>query len=137
MANEEVRKLSDLLEISQTLGSTLNPRAALMRVLEILEDRHGVVSGSIALLADGGEIAIEASTGLSGETARRTRYKVGEGIIGRVVQSGKPVSVPRVSQEPLFLDRTGVVRKSRAEMTFICDCACAKVTPGFRRPMTR
>jgi len=121
MATEEVRKLSDLLDISQTLGSTLNPRAALMRVLEILEDRHAAVSGSVALLSDGGgEIAIEASTGLSGEVARRTRYKVGEGIIGRVVESGKPVVVPQVSQEPLFLDRTGVVRKSRAEMTFIC-----------------
>ena len=28
--------------------------------------------------------------------------------------------VPQVSQEPLFLDRTGVVRKSRSEMIFIC-----------------
>jgi Nif-specific regulatory protein len=119
MPTEEIKKLSDLLEISQTLGSTPNPRAALTRVLEILEDRHGIVSGSVALL-EGDELAIEASVGLSGEIARRTRYKVGEGIIGRVVQSGKPVVVPQVSQEPLFLDRTGVVRKSRSEMTFIC-----------------
>ena len=118
---EEVRKLSDLLEISQTLGSTPNHRAALTRVLEILEDRHGALSGSVALLADGGaELAIEAATGMSGEIARRTRYKVGEGIIGRVVQSGKPVVVPQVSREPLFLDRTGVFRKARAEMSFIC-----------------
>jgi Nif-specific regulatory protein len=117
---EEVRKLSDLLEISQTLGSSLNPRAALTNVLEVLGDRHGAVSGSVALLSEGGEIAIEASTGLSGEIARRTRYKVGEGIIGRVVESGKPMVVPQVSREPLFLDRTGVVRKSRSEMTFIC-----------------
>ena len=90
-------------------------------MLEILEDRHGAISGSVALLSEsGGELAIEASTGLSGEIARRTRYKVGEGIIGRVVETGKPVVVPQVSQEPLFLDRTGVVRRSRSEMTFIC-----------------
>jgi Nif-specific regulatory protein len=120
MPTEEIKKLSDLLDISQTLGSTPNPRAALTRVLEILEDRHGIVSGSVALLEGTDELAIEASVGLSGEIARRTRYKVGEGIIGRVVQSGKPVVVPQVSQEPLFLDRTGVVRKSRSEMTFIC-----------------
>jgi Nif-specific regulatory protein len=120
MPTEDIKKLTDLLEISQTLGSTPNPRAALTRVLEILEDRHGIVSGSVALLEGTGELAIEASVGLSGEIARRTRYKVGEGIIGRVVESGKPVVVPQVSQEPLFLDRTGVVRKSRSEMTFIC-----------------
>jgi Nif-specific regulatory protein len=120
MVTGDIRKLSDLLEISQTLGATLNPRVALTKALEILEDRHGVVSGSVAIIAEGGELAIEASTGLSPELARRTRYKVGEGIIGRVVESGKPVVVPQVSQEPLFLDRTGVVRKSRSEMTFIC-----------------
>jgi Nif-specific regulatory protein len=120
MPSDDIRKLSDLLEISQTLGATPNARAALTRVLEILEDRHGIVSGSVALLEGGGELAIEASVGLSGEVARRTRYKLGEGIVGRVAQSGKPVVVPQVSQEPLFLDRTGVVRKSRSEMTFIC-----------------
>src|SRR6185295_15835041 len=97
MATEEVRKLSDLLDISQTLGSTLNPRAALTRVLEILEDRHGVVSGSVALLAEGGaELAIEASTGLSGEVARRTRYKVGERKAGggAAGQPGAPLPRP-------------------------------------------
>jgi Nif-specific regulatory protein len=33
------------------------------------------------------------------------RLKAGEGVIGRVLQSGKPVVVPRVSREPLFVNR--------------------------------
>jgi Nif-specific regulatory protein len=58
---------------------------------------------------------------MSWQVARRARYRVGEGITGRVVQSGKPIVVPRVSQEPLFLDRTGVARQSRrGELSFIC-----------------
>jgi len=40
------------------------------------------------------------------------------------------VVVPQVSQEPLFLDRTGVVRKSRSEMIFIC----VPVIVNDRRP---
>ena len=38
-------------------------------------------------------------------THRRTRvrYRLGEGITGRVVESGKPIVVPRVSREPAFL----------------------------------
>ena len=33
------------------------------------------------------------------------RYRVGEGITGKVVQTGKPMVVPRVSREPMFLNR--------------------------------
>ena len=36
---------------------------------------------------------------------KRVRYRLGEGITGQVVQSGKPIVVPRVSREPAFLNR--------------------------------
>ena len=122
MITAETRKLSDLLEMSQTLGSTLNLKSAMSRVLEILEEHHGATSSSIMLLdQDSGELVIEAAAGVSWQTARRARYRVGEGITGRVVQSGKPVVVPRVSHEPLFLNRTGVFKDSgKDEISFIC-----------------
>jgi Nif-specific regulatory protein len=124
-APAEVRKLSDLLEVSQTLGSTLNLKTALHRILEILEQSHGTVSGSVILRdEDTGDLVVEAATGPSAQAARQVRYRVGEGITGRVVQSGRPVVVPRVSREPLFLNRTGVFPKARAgkeeELTFVC-----------------
>ena len=109
------RQLSDLLEVSQTLGSTLNLRSSLSRVLEILQESHGTLSGSVALKDEAaGDLAVEAASG-AGAAARHARYRLGEGITGRVVQSGRPVVVPRVSREPLFLDRTGVFRKSGQE----------------------
>jgi Nif-specific regulatory protein len=124
-APAEVRKLSDLLEVSQTLGSTLNLKAALHRILEILEQSHGTVSGSVILRdEDTGDLVVEAATGSSAQAARQARYRVGEGITGRVVQSGRPVVVPRVSREPLFLNRSGVFPKGRSgkeeELTFVC-----------------
>jgi len=122
MTQADTRKLSDLLEMSQTLGSTLKLKAAMARVLEILEDHHGVLSSTITVLdGESGELAIEAAAGMSWQVARKTRYRVGEGITGRVVQSGKPIVIPRVSHEPLFLDRTAVVKQSgRGEVSFIC-----------------
>jgi Nif-specific regulatory protein len=122
MSHAEIRKLSDLLELSQTLGSALNLKTALPRVLETLEEHHGTVSSSIVLLDESTkELAIQASTGMSWQTARRTRYRLGEGITGRVVESGKPVVVPRVSREPLFLNRTGVFKETgKSELTFLC-----------------
>jgi Nif-specific regulatory protein len=115
------RQLSDLLEVSQTLGATLNLRSALQRVLAILEESHGALSGLIVLTTgEQGELAIEAASG-AGTAAQKARYRLGEGIIGRVVQSGRPIVVPQVSREPLFLDRSGVFRRSgRSEMSYVC-----------------
>jgi Nif-specific regulatory protein len=120
MPSAEIRKLSDLLEISRILASTLNLRAALTRVLELLDAEHGALFGTVLLLDPAtDELQVEAATGLSWAAARKARYKLGEGITGRVVQSGRPVVVPRVSQEPLFLNRMGFYRKSGGEMTFV------------------
>jgi Nif-specific regulatory protein len=118
--SRDPRQLSDLLELSQTLGSTLNLRAALQRVLASLEESHGTLSGIIVLRdEEAGDLAVEASSGGSSNT--RSRYRIGEGITGRVVQSGRPVVVPRVSREPLFLDRTRVFQRSgRNELSYIC-----------------
>ncbi len=120
-AASDPRTLSDLLEVSQTLGSTLNLRSALLRVLEILEESHGTLSAAIALKDErGGDLAVEAATGAS-KLRGDARYRLGEGITGRVVQSGRPIVVPRVSREPLFLDRSGVFKKSgKDELSFVC-----------------
>jgi Nif-specific regulatory protein len=122
MDRRDVRKLSTLLQISQTLGSTTDLRTALVKVLEVLEEDHGTVAGAVTLFdRDSGELEIEAATGITWKVRRRASYKLGEGVTGRVVQSGRPVVVPRVSHEPLFLDRTGVWKESgRAELSFVC-----------------
>ena len=107
--------------MSQTLGATLNLRQALQRVLTILEESRGTLSGTIVLKDDATQdLAVEAATGPS-TSMRQARYRVGEGIVGRVAQSGRTVVVPQVSQEPLFLDRSGVFRRSgRSEMSYVC-----------------
>ena len=50
---------------------------------------------------------------------QRARYRLGEGITGRVVESGKPIVVPEASREPLLLNRAAR-RQDRQEFTFIC-----------------
>jgi Nif-specific regulatory protein len=115
------RTLSDLLEVSQTLGGTLNLRAALQRTIAILEESRGTLSATIVLKDDeAGDLAVEAASGGSA-SVRNARYRLGEGIVGRVAQSGRTVVVPQVSREPLFLDRSGVFRRSgRDEMSYVC-----------------
>jgi Nif-specific regulatory protein len=116
----EARRLSTLLEVSQALSGTLNLKASLHRVLEILAHHHGAVRGIVSLLHADGELRVEASDGL-GDSSRPVRYQMGEGITGTVVQSGKPIVVPRVSREPAFLHRAARRPElAHQELSFIC-----------------
>src|SRR4029077_19476018 len=101
----EVRKLSTLLEASQALSATLDLKEGLQRVLEILGRHHDAVRSTVVLVNElTGDVELEASSGAIA-SGKRVRYRVGEGITGQVVQTGKPVVVPRVSREPRFLNR--------------------------------
>jgi Nif-specific regulatory protein len=118
-ASRDARRLSTLLEVSQALSGTLNLKSSMQRVLQILIRHHGVVRGMVTLLRDG-ELHVEAIEGFD-DRARSVSFKVGEGITGQVVQSGKPIVVPRVSKEPEFLNR--MPRRAdipRHELSFIC-----------------
>ena len=115
----DARRLSTLLEVSQALSGTLNLKSSMQRVLQILIRHHGVVRGMVTLLREG-ELQVEAIEGFD-DRARAVSFKVGEGITGQVVQSGKPIVVPRISKEPEFLNR--MPRRAdvaRHELSFIC-----------------
>ncbi len=118
--NDAVRLLAMLLEAGHVLSAELSPRAAFAQVLEILKQRHGVVRGAVALLdARSSEIRVEVSAGLS-DAGRIARYRLGEGITGRVVETGKPIVVPKVSREPMFLNRAGKRDLQKQEITYLC-----------------
>ena len=115
----ESRRLSTLLEVSQALSGTLNLRSALHRALEILAKYHGTVRSLVVLLRENNELHVEASDGLEAPS-HSVRYRVGEGIIGRVVESSRPIVVPRVSQEPEFLNRAAKRSELlKGELSFI------------------
>jgi Nif-specific regulatory protein len=118
-AARDARRLSTLLEMSQALSGTLNLKAAMQRVLATLIRHHSVVRGMITVLRDG-ELQVEAAEGFE-DRARALRFKVGEGITGKVVESGRPIVVPRVSREPAFLNLAP--RRPdhpKQELSFIC-----------------
>ncbi len=111
-----------LYEISEALNAHLELKKSLYKVLDILSDSLDMARGTITLLDPvRNEIRIEVAHGITRRAMQQVRYKLGEGITGRVIQTGKPVSIPKISEEPLFLNRT-VSRKSKKdlELSFIC-----------------
>jgi len=119
--HSEASPVATLLEIGETLASELELRPALERVLEVLERDAGVMRCAVMTLdAATKEIGVEVSVGFGAE-AHRDRHKLGEGISGRVVESGRPILVTAVSREQLLLHRGAVEPKTGvSELTFIC-----------------
>ena len=118
----ELNELSLLFEISQLLDRSMDLRDVLGPVLKAMAEHMGMMRGTISLLnRETEEITIEAAYGLSASQQDRGKYKPGEGVTGKVVQTGQPAVVPRISDEPLFLDRTGA-RKGlpKSSISFIC-----------------
>jgi len=118
----EVKELALLYRISQILANEADLHKSLSRVLEFLSDEMGMSRGTITLVKrDTGDAYIDVAHGLSETQKKRGRYKPGEGVTGRVIETREPAIVPKVSQEPLFLDRTGARKLQRnEEISFFC-----------------
>jgi len=81
-----------------------------------------MLRGTVMLLcADGEGLFVEAAQGLPQPTVRNARYRPGEGIIGMVVETARPVVIPRVSDEPRFQNRIHHrLPKDCDEVSFLC-----------------
>jgi len=114
--------VSVLYEITEAIHSTLDLRESLYRVLDLLSGTLGMNRGMITILnPDTSEIHIEVAHGISSNEKTRGRYKLGEGVTGRVIKSGRPMAIPHLDAEPLFLDRTGARSGiDKSKISFIC-----------------
>ena len=118
----KLKELTVLYEISQLIGSTLNFQEVFSGILGTFYSRLGMNRGTITLLnPDTGELEIRAAHGMTEEEVKRGRYLVGEGITGKVVETGEPVVVPQIEKEPLFLNRTrSRDHLKKSDISFIC-----------------
>jgi len=119
---KRIEEITLLYEISKALNEHLDLRKSLYKVLEILSSSMNMVRGTVTILNPlRNEINIEVAHGISKSAMSRVKYKLGEGITGRVIETGKGIAIPKISDEPLFLDRTAS-RKARQveEFSFIC-----------------
>lgn len=118
----ELQEITALYEISKAINDSLDLQVVMNQILKILHEKMTMERGTLCLLdEETNEIIIEAARGLSEKEKERGRYKMGEGITGRVVQAGEPMIVENVGKEPLFLNRTGARGDiKRANVSFLC-----------------
>ena len=98
--SKEIQKLNTLLQINQALSGTLDLKAALMEVFDTLGRHHDALRSLVVLQnRDSRELSVEAAMG-PGRPAQHGQYVLGDGVIGRVIETGRHVIVPRMSAEP-------------------------------------
>ncbi|MFZ5491825.1 MAG: nif-specific transcriptional activator NifA [Pseudomonadota bacterium] len=100
-------ELLAIYEISKILSSSLDLQRTLHGVLNLLVSYMGMRRGTVSLLDAGDQLRAVGAADLSDDALLRARYRIGEGITGRILKTGSPCVVPDVAKEPLFLNRTG------------------------------
>ena len=97
----------------------------------MLEEHHEVVRGTVTVLDREPVKSASKHRSVLANAGRGAHYRLGEGITGRVVETGKPIVVPQVSREPMFLNRVGRRKDlDKQEITFVC-------VPVLRQRQTR
>jgi len=115
----EVELLSD---ISKAFAESLDLEETLTSILKSLDTHLNLRRGMITLLdPDTETINIRIAHGLSKKSRSQASYKVGEGITGLVVQSGKEIVVPDISKDPRFLHKTRSRKQEKGkQIAFFC-----------------
>ncbi len=120
-SDQNIQALDTLYRISNILVAGMNQRQILAEVLDALDSELGMNRGTVTLLSpDRTEIMIEVAHGVSAKNSRSVRYQAGEGITGKVTESGESFIVPKISKEPQFLDRFDRNASVSEELSFIC-----------------
>ncbi len=107
VSNENNVELITIYEISKILSSSLDLHKTVREVLNVLSSHLKMKRGMVSLVQDTGELQVVGASGLSEEEMRRGRFRIGEGVTGKIMKSEMPVVVPDIAKEPLFLNRTG------------------------------
>lgn len=61
----------------------------------------------IYLVQESGDVHVIGASGLTPNEIERGRFQKGEGIIGKIITTGKSFIIPDIAKEPLFLNKTG------------------------------
>ncbi|PKO91535.1 MAG: nif-specific transcriptional activator NifA [Betaproteobacteria bacterium HGW-Betaproteobacteria-1] len=107
--------LITIYEIGKILSSSLELQKTLRQVLNVIASHLNMERGMVCASASPDSLRIIAAVGFSPEEMQRGQFYAGEGVTGRIFQMGIPAVIPDVSKEPLFLNRTGVMRRAENE----------------------
>ncbi len=114
-------ELAALHAIAKILAQPGDLRDQLEAALQEMSSRLGMQRGMISLLdREKKEAWLDIAHDINID-GLEVSYKPGEGITGKVAETGRPMAVANLGKETHFLDRTGARRHlNRGELSFLC-----------------
>ncbi|MDR2139534.1 MAG: sigma 54-interacting transcriptional regulator [Tannerella sp.] len=112
---EFLLNVSDIISHSEDMYKNLE--AVLKDLCLFLKAQCGMIT---IVDHEHGKIMIGAAYGLTQEEQNRGTYGMGEGIVGKVAETGKPVIISDVSKDAAFLNRTGAKKQDGKITAFLC-----------------
>lgn len=114
------RELTAILEVSRVLTTSFALEKNLLSVMSTLGSLLEMQRGCVFLHDPlSGEMRIVAAHGLAKHNIEKGKYRIGEGIVGRVLEKKRPMVIPNIGEEPLFLNKTGS-RPAKDGISFLC-----------------
>ncbi|WP_092498880.1 phosphoenolpyruvate--protein phosphotransferase [Meinhardsimonia xiamenensis] len=112
VGESDSRKL--LRRLRDTLASAEAGQARLDRITELIAESMGTEVCSIYLFRDRDTLELCATQGLERQAVHKTRLRIGEGLVGRVAKTGKPINTEDAPSAPGFryMPETGEERYS-------------------------
>ena len=102
-------ELACIYAVSKVLSRSLNLKETLREVLRVLHEEGQLEHGMVSLLdGDSGDLLLFELHREDHATVGNIRYRVGEGIMGLVIEMDKPLIIRKLADEPRFLDKLGV-----------------------------
>ncbi|MDR2819216.1 MAG: sigma 54-interacting transcriptional regulator [Desulfovibrio sp.] len=114
-------QLKLLQDLTQIMNNSADVGRILDKALNLMAEHLNMMRGAVMLVSpETSEIRIKSAYGMKPVEQQRGRYLRGEGIIGRVIESGRPMYVSNVSEEPRFLNKTRSRDLKKDNISFIC-----------------
>jgi Nif-specific regulatory protein len=114
------RELTAILEVSKVLTTSFALEKNLSSVMSTLGSLLQMQRGCVFLLDSvSQQLRIVAAHGLTKESIVKGKYRIGEGVVGRVLEKKVPMVISNIGREPLFLNRTGS-RPEKDGISFLC-----------------
>ncbi len=116
---EGTRELDLILEITSKLSSK---DVDLNGVVSLLATHLGANRLYLTVLnRDSQKIYIEGAYGLTSNEAKGWEYRIGEGVIGRVIEQGREIFVPSIADSKEFRNKTkSPLKIDGNDVSFIC-----------------
>jgi Nif-specific regulatory protein len=106
IANTPESELLVVQEAARLITKSSDPLPAVQGILRLLSQLLGLNRGRVLLPDDESQaLTIRYAYGLTGEERERGRYQIGEGITGRVYQTGQLAVIQDIDDEPTYLGR--------------------------------